>query len=229
MGRKLGFGLTLPCDVEVRMIMNEISKNSLPYPSIVFDVGANIGEYTAAILHNIDGAQIYSFEPNPNTYVSLKNLLGNHLAVRLFEFGLSSQNFIGQMSEFVANDPSSSIVDQQSSTSVPAEFRNIKDVIVELGISRVDFLKIDTEGMDYEILLSAKSLIPTIRIIQFEISPKSITRCSLRMFFELLHETHELYIFTERGLKPIKEYRFSDETYMGSNYVAILKDATKVL
>jgi len=223
-GRKLGIGLALPCHVEVSMIMQKVSERALPRPTVVFDIGANIGEYSLAVLNLIPDAQLYSFEPNPNTFVSLKNKLEVYPAVRLFEFGLGSHNYTGYISESTENDPSSSITEHESSAGAPVQVRHLMDVVAELKISRIDFMKIDAEGMDYEILLNAKPLIPTIRIIQFEISPRSITRCSLNMFFDLLDSTHRIHIFTDKGLKHLAEYRYSDESYWGANYVAIIKE-----
>jgi FkbM family methyltransferase len=225
MGRKLGIGLALPCQVEVWMIMQEVTKRQLPRPTVVFDIGANIGEYTLAVLDNIPNALVYSFEPNPNTFISLQNSVGKHSAVRLFKFGLGSHNYTGYISESVENDPSSSIADRDNSDGFPVQVRHLMDVVAELKISRIDFMKIDAEGMDYEILLDARKLIPTIQIIQFEISPKSITKCSLKMFFELLSNTHRIYIFTDKGLRHMPEYRYSDESYWGANYAAIIKES----
>ena len=223
-GRKLGIGLALPCHVEVSMIMQEVAKRALPSPAVVFDIGANIGEYTLAVLRNVPEVQVYSFEPNPNTYISLKKSLEGFSSVHLFEFGLGSHDYTGYISESTENDPSSSIGNHASSATAAVQVRHLMGVVAELKISRIDFMKIDAEGMDYEILLNAKPLIPTIQVIQFEISPKSITRCSLKMFFDLLRDTHRIYIFTEKGLKQIAEYRYSDESYWGANYVAIGKE-----
>jgi FkbM family methyltransferase len=223
-GRKLGIGLALPCHIEVSMIMQEVNKRALPRPAVVFDIGANIGEYSLAVLNLIPEVQVYSFEPNPNTFIFLKNKLEIYPAVRLFEFGLGSHNYTGYISESTENDPSSSIAEHESSPGAPVQVRHLMGVVSELKISRIDFMKIDAEGMDYEILLSAKLLIPTIQVIQFEISPKSITKCSLNMFFELLNSTHRIYIFTDKGLKYLAEYRYSDESYWGANYVAIIKE-----
>lgn len=224
MGRKLGMGLALPCHIEVSMIMQEVTERALPRPVVVFDIGANIGEYSLAILNLIPEVQVYSFEPNPNTFISLQNELEIYPAVRLFAFGLGSHNYTGYISESTKNDPSSSIAEHESSAAAPVQVRHLMGVVAELKISRIDFMKIDAEGMDYEILLNAKPLIPTILIIQFEISPKSITKCSLNMFFDLLYDTHRIYIFTDKGLKHLAEYRYSDESYWGANYVAIIKE-----
>jgi hypothetical protein len=68
-GRKLGIGLALPCHIEVSMIMQEVNKRALPRPAVVFDIGANIGEYSLAVLNLIPEVQVYSFEPNPNTFI----------------------------------------------------------------------------------------------------------------------------------------------------------------
>ena len=206
------------------MIMQEVAKRALPRPAVVFDIGANIGEYTLAVLRNIPEVEVYSFEPNPNTFISLKNSLEGYSSVHLFEFGLGSHNYTGYISESAVNDPSSSIENHEGSDTAAVQVRHLMGVVTELKISRIDFIKIDAEGMDYEILLNAKPLIPTIQVIQFEISPKSITRCSLKMFFELLGGTHKIYIFTDKGLREISEYRYSDESYWGANYMAIVKE-----
>ena len=53
--------------------------SQLPDP-VVFDVGANVGNYTAEVLAANSNAHVYAFEPHPKNIERLKESLGPALA-----------------------------------------------------------------------------------------------------------------------------------------------------
>src|SRR5437879_4003244 len=53
----------------------------------VFDVGANIGEYTKEVLMIFQNVQCYSFEPEKKYFEQLSMNLSGHSNVKLFNFG----------------------------------------------------------------------------------------------------------------------------------------------
>src|SRR5207245_7095778 len=64
----------------------------------VFDVGANIGVFT--LLQATQGARVYSFEPNPDSYGRLlRNVTANKLndCVRLFPTALGDERGMGSL------------------------------------------------------------------------------------------------------------------------------------
>jgi FkbM family methyltransferase len=131
--------------------------DSLITPSdIVLDVGANIG--CTSILFGSRAAKVFSFEPSPTTFKFLeKNVLGANLP------NVSPQNFgLGKASgsfelTFAADNRSGGFVSNKVVASAGHTVESIKivqgDVYLEtLGLDRVDFIKIDVEGFEQDVI-----------------------------------------------------------------------------
>jgi methyltransferase, FkbM family len=117
---------------------------------IIYDVGANIGNHTTYFAHNIKKANIFSFEPIKENYNLLKkNISDNNFNnVKLFEFALGSHNTRAHM-EFMEennNGTSTIVLDSVSGEEV------IVKVTDELELPLPNFVKIDVEGFEYEVL-----------------------------------------------------------------------------
>jgi FkbM family methyltransferase len=127
-------------------------------PSVIFDIGGNIG-ITALYMANLfPKAQIYSFEPVPENFKILEKNIKNFDNIQAFNFGLGSKE--GAFEVYLNSDPEnyggiSFYSDQIENTNTPyisCEVRNVNDIIKELEIDSVDLIKIDTEGAEYDIL-----------------------------------------------------------------------------
>jgi len=109
---------------------------------VVIDIGSQYGNYTLDACSL--GARVYAFDPNPKTYGTLKaNLeLNGFDSHRLFNLGLWSRS--GELS----------IKDYAPHSDWEGKFRaTTLDEWAELhGVNRIDFIKIDTEGAELEIL-----------------------------------------------------------------------------
>ena len=72
--------------------------------------------------------------------------------------------------------------------SETVQVRRLDDVCREFGVDRIDFLKVDAEGSDLDVLRGAEALLgERIGVIQFEFGGTSIdANQTLRDFFDLL-------------------------------------------
>ena len=145
-----------------------ISLRDIAFP-VVLDVGANIGQSAAGFRHLLPGSIIHCFEPNRSAYLELEqNTAGladlhlNQVAVgattgvlRFFEYDDS------QMSSFLSGGPAGrgTITDE-----VDVSVITLDDYCSELGIARVDLLKIDTQGYDLEVLKGTEGLLGSGRV-----------------------------------------------------------------
>ena len=76
-GMNIGEGASINEDGELHAlhyVKNELSKNKKT-PYVIFDVGANVGEYTEKVedAFGDTGAKIFSFEPSQKTFEKLKS------------------------------------------------------------------------------------------------------------------------------------------------------------
>jgi FkbM family methyltransferase len=133
---------------------------------VVLDVGANNG-YTALRISKLEGVQkVIAFEPDPGNFEKARLNIGLNLnsdSIELLNIGLGSraaaldlytpiESNSGAMR--VSNDPSA----ERSTSKINVE--RLDDLMTELDLDRVDFIKIDVEGYEMEVL---KGGIDTLR------------------------------------------------------------------
>ena len=143
----------------------------------VFDVGGNIGQSVDKYLKVLPGAVIHSFEPVQATFDHLKaRFAGNslvhahHLALGADE-GQASMALEGPSDTFRIQD---SIAAGVATETVP--MTTLDRLCADQSIGHINFLKIDTEGFDLEVLKGAKQMLKdgNIDLVQVEagLSPR---------------------------------------------------------
>ena len=150
---------------------------------VAFDVGANVGSHTLTMSDRAgkDG-KVFAFEPNPKAYQRLlENIALNKLEnIETLSCALSDTTAEEKLFvpvEGTANRGVASLyrenVDYQM-VEVPVEMRTMDEVVKERGLSRLDFIKIDTEGNEIKVLKGARSCIAEYRpLIVFEYDRRS--------------------------------------------------------
>jgi len=131
-------------------------------PSIIFDVGANVGQ-TAYIFHsNLDKKSlIYSFEPIKSTYMELRKNTKNIDNVFTKNIALGSSNFKTNIQVFEGEE---SVYNSIVKDNMNIKSNSIEEIEVMTGdyfcelnnIAEIDILKIDTEGYELEVLKDFK-------------------------------------------------------------------------
>ena len=136
-------------------------------PTTIFDVGANVGQSAIAFATAFPNAAIYSFEPIANTY---QELVARTLALpKVRTFRLAFGQTPGQAPMLV--NPNSSTASRVS-VEAPRPFEHVEMVPMGTGdsfcaahaITRIGFLKIDTEGHDLDVLMGFANMLTEKRI-----------------------------------------------------------------
>ena len=139
---------------------------------VVIDAGANCGDYTKEFLKC--GAVVHAFEPS-RIFGKLYKRFGSDKRVFLYPIALGSRNEEITLNEF-QNDRLATAVSSTYGGKVVRERHVQCKTIDRLNISS-HFIKIDCEGMDYEILKGAKKSLQRDRpVVLAEYNPLAMDR-----------------------------------------------------
>ena len=206
-----------------RRIFNFLKKKNLKKINIFFDIGAHEGESIEIFSKNFTISKIYSFEPSPINFLKLKNkvnlFLKNFKDIKVYveNVGLGDEKkriYLKQL-----NESSSSTINQINKNSKYFKkkrfflnklhtknfYKNVDIQIIRLDeylnnnrIEYINFMKIDTEGYELDVLKGLGTKIHNVQYIMFE------------------HHYDDMLI---------KTYKFSDinELLVKNNFIKIFK------
>lgn len=125
---------------------------------VVLDVGSAIGCVT--LLASKKASTVIAIEPNPDYFYSLrKRILDSNITNVIF---INKATWSEQGSkQFDTNGYGSAIVNM----SISVETDTIDNIISNLGITHIDFIKMDIEGAEIESLLGATNTLDNTRKI----------------------------------------------------------------
>jgi FkbM family methyltransferase len=201
---------------------------------VLFDVGAHHGSY-ARFLHQVSpGSRIHAFEPHPGSFAILQQRVAG-TGVTPVNKAVSDAAGTMQLYDFADSDGSTQASLAQASVGMfdcntvahTVLTTTIDDYLTSVGIDAIDFLKIDTEGFDINVLRGAKRALGrgAIKAIQFEFIPADIAmRVTMRDFFELLSGYDLFRLCLNGSLMPLRRYDVKRcEVYVTHNIVALAK------
>jgi FkbM family methyltransferase len=199
----------------------------------VFDVGANAGDWSLVSRALFPGATIHAFEIVPATYARLEANVRGDTHIKANNFGLSDHNgpatvaFAEEVSELATTVLAAAQKNIAPHVLIEAAVRSGEDYCRELGVDHIDFLKIDVEGAEAQVLKGFDKLLSTgaIEIVQFEYGRANIVSGWL------LRDAYQL--MTSRGFRvgkiypegvEFRPYHLEDEDFRGPNYLAVRVD-----
>jgi len=216
----------------------QLLKKNIPI-NIIFDVGANTGGYADEVHSYFPKALIYSFEPHPKTFLNLKKIAKKD-SVKAYNIALGSKVGKVKLWDFAEDallkhtQPTSTLASvhrivieklhKQKSECYLVTQNTIDNFVEKEKIDHIDFLKIDTEGSEYDVLVGATKLLKKnkIKIIQFEFNEmNAYSRTFFKDFMDILPD-FSFYRLMPRGMLPLGEYRPSThEIFAFQNIVAV--------
>jgi FkbM family methyltransferase len=122
-----------------------------PKPATILDVGANVGMFSLVARHHFPHAVIHCYEPNPDLHGYLRGHVGP-LQVEIFEQAVGSQTAKVAM----GGDGQSLYRHTVASPDGTLPMTAFDTAVERIG-GRVDFLKLDCEGAEWEIIEKAQS------------------------------------------------------------------------
>jgi len=121
----------------------------------IVDIGANIGITTVAIAKRIGGGKLYSFEPVPEYFNTLKkNLSSNGLEnVKVYELAMADH--VGKIN-FYQKGLSSGVIFEEGAKKFEVSATTVDKFLNEEKIERIDLINMDCEGSELLVLSGAK-------------------------------------------------------------------------
>jgi len=190
--------------------------NGVPSPT-VFDVGAFKGEFSRRVADIMPYATIHAFEPMREAYATLREGLAGP-QFRLNNTGLSDKPE-GATNMFSHRVPFGNVWEMHASLyrnlfdefyhsdtfTYPVSMDTLDNYCSVNEVAHIDYLKIDTEGNDLNVLLGARNMIArrAIAFIQFEFN---YTTLFSRSFFQDFYNLLPVFAFFRllpQGLLPL--------------------------
>lgn len=205
------------------------------HPKVVFDVGANVGEWSRIANAHFRDAEIYSFEPAPATCELLKQNLSGISNVQIHALGLSSKKERVNFNFYPEHSGQSSKYDfgiKEEATVVTVELADGDSFCQEMGVEKIDFLKIDVEGADLEVIKGFKNFIENrgIDVIQFEYGRINIKSKALLIdFYEFLLPRGYLVGKVFPKAVEFRPYDLRHENFIGPNFLAVHKEREDIV
>ena len=125
-------------------------------PKIILDIGSNIGASIIYFHRQFPQASIFGFEPHPDTFRILQQNVAHLPGVTIFNYGLGAAHqriaVRADKVNFGAFNTRGYFKDRgHPATPVECEIRRLDDALREIGIARVDLIKIDCEGAEADV------------------------------------------------------------------------------
>jgi len=171
-------------NIEIRRIdQNQIGRNPFfdiskflktPNP-VIFDIGANTGQSVIEFAKYFPDCYINSFEPSPKTFSILEDKLSNFKNLKLWNKAVGSKSGHMTFLENTKSDMSSFLPLAETGWGeivykTEVEVIDLDGFCMNRQINRIDILKSDTQGYEFEVFKGAQNMIANgnIGIIYYE-------------------------------------------------------------
>ena len=192
------------CTKEAEICYSYLSNIDQP---VIFDIGANIGTFTSWLCKIFPDSKIYCFEPQRLVY----QMLCGNIAINNWEncytynMGMSDVNDIIPMTEpdyyseqdfgtISLNDPK---IDHRPKNFI--EVITLDKFVQKFYINKIDFIKIDVEGMELSVLTGAEETLKKFRPAIF-IEYSNYKQNTLEHIVELLGQENWRYFVYDNNV-----------------------------
>lgn len=135
---------------------------------IVLDVGACIGEFTVPAARR--AGEVVAIEPNPeNQWWLQRNIVENKLG-NVHVIGKAAWSYRKALRLHLSkeNIGGHSVIGERGGGNIVVQADTLDNIVSDLGIEKVDFVKMDIEGAEVQALEGAKKVLTTAKKIAME-------------------------------------------------------------
>lgn len=234
--RQMNFGRTANYRINGELhSLKELAHRWKDKPVTLFDVGANVGEFTLEILEAFRGHtfNLHVFEPSGRAWSQLRQRVPNTANVHLHQAAMGLED--GTTELYFPDEGSTLASLYKRDLSHTNRTFGKKEVVNVVSLDRfcaqnkieyINLLKMDVEGHELAVLKGANGMIDrnAVEVIQFEFGGTNIdSRTYFKDFFQLLSPKYKIYRILPNGLREMKVYNEKLEIFQSANYLAILR------
>lgn len=244
--RELAFALSANGEYALQERMAQHLAKSENRKPVILDVGANLGAWArpfgeALQIAGADEGHLIAFEPGPGQRQRLEVNLSDapgFAEISILPYAVAAENGHGEFAITGEATGSSGLVPEAGVGKaeveiLKVEIRSLDTLLPELGIEAVDFVKVDTEGNDPNVLEGAIETLRAGRIgaMQFEYNFLWLSnRFSLGQIFRLVEGLdYRLGKIVPDGIELYDEWHFELDRYIMANFVLVRGDLCDVL
>jgi FkbM family methyltransferase len=212
--------------------------------NVIFDVGANTGQYSRAFLENTN-AKVYAFEPMKKSFESLvENTRKYNNRITAYNYALgdaesealiyfnSEDDQLASISKEILSIP---YIAKNNIRTTKIRIRTIDDIFSELSkrgeITAIDVIKIDTEGFEFEVLQGSQLVlkINPPKAVILEYNWHQLTRSqSILNFSKLLADYVVFQILPYGdGVYEVDVMKPENNIFFYSNFVFVRHDCVR--
>lgn len=230
----MGYGGIGDVRTSGEQLIPNILQKQLTGPYIIFDVGANTGQYQQLITDKMKGTDyhVHSFEPSPAIFERLTSNSKSSVTNWNFGFGEKTESLTlykdseESMLSSLYTRGKSTYFQNPTQSKEKVELSTIDEFCEKNGIDQISLMKIDVEGHELFVLKGAMNMLQEgrVELIQFEFGPTNMdSKTYLRDFFDLLGDDYELFRIIPDGLARLPVYSEKLEIFIPQNILAIRK------
>lgn len=198
----------------------DLFKKCMPYfnkPPVIFDIGAHEGHYTKFVLETIPDADCYLFEPN--TYL-LKDIKG--INVQYYGYAVSNNN--EDKTFYIPpkqNDELASLYKREVFNEIGWTEKTVQCVAIDyffyelINLAGIDYLKIDVEGAELDVLNGCPSMMRNKKIKFIQIEYGGTYKDAGITFIQIIQTAnlfgYRVYELIENKFSEVTEEKFKED------------------
>jgi len=194
-------------------------KNKMSKIDVLFDVGSHMGTYTDFVVKINPGCKSFLFEPQSEVFKKIKQKYANSENIDVYNFAISDTekkqylnlNKHDLTASLMSFDPNSSYlkfkaklyqtdINNMNYGTELVQTITLDKFITDNNLKKIDLLKIDTEGNEFNVLKGLNKKINIVNNILIEIHHREL-------FLDYDPEKIHQYLVSN-GFKLVKKFRF---------------------
>ena len=207
---KKGLGLSVSHYGTYEELEAKIMEEKIESGNLVVDIGANIGLHTLTMARIVGNTgQVFALEPDPSNFEILKKnvKINNYKNIILEQKAVGDKH--GRATLYQSDNPINHRIfpqTERATNQVQVELTNLDNYFDSDMIDKINFIKIDVEGMEFGVLKGMKNILKNNKKIKilFEFVPKDTIEAGfipIELLDYLTSNGFKLYCMDEKTKK----------------------------